>query len=81
MRYAWTTVAFWFIGLGIAWFDSADGEAFQFITPATIAVLSTSCAIGLSIDAERQERRRHETLMLEGLNRIISCIRQLGGRS
>lgn len=79
MRYAWMMVAFWVIGLGVAWLGSADGEAFQFITPATMAVLFTSCAIGLSIAAERQERQRHEKLMLEGLNRIISGIRQLGG--
>lgn len=79
MRYAWTTAAFWFLGLGIARLDFADGEAFQFITPVTMAVLFTSYAIGLAIDVERQERRRHEKVMLEGLNRIISGIRQLGG--
>lgn len=88
MWYVWMTVAFWVIGLCVARLYSADGEAFQFITPATMAVLFTSCAIGLSIDAERherldverQERQRHEKLMLEGLNRVISGIRQLGGR-
>lgn len=79
MRYAWTVVAFWVIGLCVAWLCSADGDAFQFVTPTAVAVLFTSCAIGLSIDAERHERRRHEKLMLEGFNRIASGIRQLGG--